>query len=124
MKNWKAWLWVIAIFLAGALFGAVATTLATRSFIRKAANNPEFVHQMIVKRLSSRLDLDPEQRRQVDEIVIRTQARVRELRAQVQPQFVLILADSEDEISAVLNPAQREQFKEFIAERKKLWKIE
>jgi len=122
MKTWKAWLCVIGIFLAGVVLGGIIGHRMTASFARKAATDPVFMRQVIVKRLTSKLDLTDSQRKQVESIVRDSQVSIHDLRTEVEPRFSDILKNAERQITEVLDARQQEEFRKMIAERRRLWK--
>ena len=124
MKKWKAWLCVIAIFLAGIVIGLIAGHRMTLSFARKAAADPAFMRQVIVKRLSCKLDLTDDQRKSIEGIIADSQVSIRDLRSEVEPRFTDILKNAERQITEVLNAEQQEEFRELLAERRKFWNRE
>jgi Spy/CpxP family protein refolding chaperone len=114
MKTFKVLLALMVVFVAGMTVGVVGTRVVTRAVIRRAITHPDVVRIRIEHQLTRKLDLDSAQRAQVGEILKDTQKQIRKLRLQVQPQFLLILTNSHDRISAVLTPEQREKFDELI----------
>ena len=122
MKKWKAWLCVIAIFLAGAILGGIVGHRVTLATVQRASREPAFLRQMIVKRLSWKLDLTEDQRKSVEGIIADSQVSIRDLRSEVEPRFTDIVSNAERQIQEVLNADQQEKFRELIAERRKFWK--
>jgi len=124
MKNWKAWLCVTLIFIAGIVIGVIAGHRMTISTMQKAARDPAFLRQMIVKRLSCKLDLSEDQRKSIEGIITDSQVSIRDLRGEVEPRFADILKNAERQITEVLNAEQQEQFRRMLEERRKLWNKE
>jgi hypothetical protein len=124
MKNWKAWIWVIAIFVSGMILGVIAGHLVTVKKAQEAARDPEVRRQMIVKRLSRKLDLTEDQRKSVDAIVADAQVSIRDLRKEVEPRFSEIIRNSERQITEVLNAEQQEEFRKLMEEKRRLWKVD
>jgi Spy/CpxP family protein refolding chaperone len=121
MKNWKAWLCVVLIFLAGIAIGMIAGHRMTVSTMQKAARDPAFLRQMIVKRLSCKLDLTDDQRKSIEAIITDSQVSIRDLRSEAEPRFSDILKNAERQIAEVLNAEQQEEFRELLEERRKVW---
>jgi Spy/CpxP family protein refolding chaperone len=122
MKNWKAWFWVVAVFLAGVALGLVGGHLLALKKTREVVRNPEVRRQMIVKRLSRKLDLTDDQRKSIEAIIADAQVSIRDLRQEVQPRFEDVIQNAERQISEVLTAEQQEEFRKFMAERKRLWR--
>jgi Spy/CpxP family protein refolding chaperone len=64
--------------------------------------------------LERQLRLTPEQRQQVDKIMVEGQERVRELRSRIDPELRKELQQTREQIRAVLTPEQREQFEQMM----------
>lgn len=71
---------------------------------------PRMMPRMIVNHLSRRLDLTAEQRKKVEEIVMRHHERIVKLQDSVRPQVRLEVEAANREIDAVLTPEQRQKF--------------
>ena len=124
MNRWKAWLWVAAIFLAGALVGVIAGHRMTIHFIRQAAANPEWVRDRIEKRITGKLGMDEQQKAKLHEIIMDSHAQLQTLRGEAQPRFIKIVDDFDNRVAQILNDNQKEKYQELIAERKKRWSPE
>lgn len=119
MKNIKAVLGVLLIFILGAASGIVATRMIYHSRLDAAMGGGQKAHEeMVVKRLTRKLDLNDQQREQVRSIVHETQGEIKLVRKQSQPQIETILAKSQAKINRLLTPEQQEKFARVIAERK------
>jgi Spy/CpxP family protein refolding chaperone len=123
MKKIKPWLALALVFLAGVVFGVVATRAVVRHMVRAALLHPETVRDRIERDLTRRLRLSEAQRPQVQAALRRAHERWQELRREFQPRFALILNDAQQEIAAVLTPEQREQFEKFREENRLLWPL-
>ena len=121
MKKWKAWLCVVGIFLAGVVLGGIIGHRMTVLFAQKAATDPAFMRQAIVKRLSCKLDLTDDQRKSIEGIIADSQVSIRDLRAEVEPRFSDILKNGERQITELLDARQQEKFRKMLAERRKFW---
>ncbi len=118
MKKWKTIVSVIIVFLLGTLAGALITheiyQHRIESFIR---GEPK--RELIVRRLSHELNLDATQSRELSIIVKDTSAEIKDVRKQIRPQIEEILARSQDRVRAILRPDQLEKYEKILAERKK-----
>jgi Spy/CpxP family protein refolding chaperone len=74
---------------------------------------------LVVKRLTRSLDLDPAQRDQVRAIVTETRRDVVKIRKPVQAQVEAAIERSRARVRAILRPDQQEKFDRIQAERRK-----
>ncbi|BCS52025.1 hypothetical protein [Geobacter sp. SVR] len=119
MKNIKAILGILLVFLLGAASGSFLTYSVEcgrrQSLDRKS---PQAKEDEIVRRLTKKLDLDSQQQEQVRAIVHEDYAAIRQIRRLSQPQVQARLEQGQGRINAILRPDQREKFQKIIAERK------
>ena len=120
MKNWKAVLGVIAVFVLGGLAGSFTTIAVVRHRLI-SGRGPQMFDDFIVRRLSWELRLDHDQRVQLRAIVAEGHKEMHAIRVQVHPQVEEILSRSENKLRAVLRPDQQEKLDKLIAERKARW---
>jgi len=113
MKTFKLLLLVGLVFLAGAVAGVVGTRIAIRHWMRSALQRPQMVQMLIEHRLKRQLRLDTNQQAQVHQILTDARGQFRGLRQEYRPQVVLIVSNADAEISALLTPAQQEQFEKM-----------
>ena len=123
MKLVKVWLLLALVFVAGFAGGVVVTRVAVRHFVSQAIEDPGLVRTRIERLLVRNLDLDREQRRQVHEILMQSNARLRTLRQSVQPEFRTIIQDTRKDISAVLKPDQQKRFQRLQARTRRFWQL-
>jgi hypothetical protein len=120
MKGWKAVIGVVIIFLLGAAAGALVMHgidhQRIEGFMR---GEPGMTRDFIVNRLNRELNLDAAQLVQLRTIVQETHAEMRDVRRQYRPQIEEILKRSQDRVRAILRPDQLERFNKIAAERKK-----
>ena len=119
MKNFKALLGILLVFILGAASGALVThsihQARFESFVR---GGPTAREEFFVKRLTSKLDLDSRQQEQVKAIVHETHSGIRQIRNQYRPRIETLLEQSQARINVLLRPDQQEKFRALIAERK------
>jgi hypothetical protein len=120
MKNWKAIVGVIAIFVLGGLAGSITTIGVVRHRLVHG-HGGQMMANLIVRRLSWELRLDREQRSQLRVIVAEGQTEMKGIRKQIQPQVEDLLGRSEAKLRVLLRPDQQEKFDKLIAERKARW---
>lgn len=122
MTRWKAIVSIIAVFLLGALAGAIVAQRIYQQRIEGIIRGePRTTKEFIVRRLNRELHLDAAQLEQLKAIVQETHTEMRNVRKRFRPQLEEILARSQDKIRAILRPDQLERYEKIVAERKKKW---
>jgi hypothetical protein len=116
MKNWKAIVGALLVFLLGMMAGTLGTVGMIRH--RWMQRGPRVVADIVVRRLSWKLRLDHAQRNQLRTIVDDGWQEMKSVQAQVRPQMEGVLSNSEVKVRAILRPDQEEKFDKLIAERK------
>jgi len=120
MKQWKAIASVILVFLLGALTGALVThTIYRQKMENIIRDEPRTIREVIVQRLDRKLNLDPVQLEQVRAIVKETHSEMKNVRKQIRPQIEEILDRSQAKVRAILHSDQLEKYEKILAERKK-----
>lgn len=120
MKNWKAIIGVIAVFVLGGFAGGFTTIAVVRHRLVRG-HGSQMRADFIVRWLSWELRLDHDQREQLRGIVNEGQTQMRAVRKQIQPQIEEVLGQSEAKVRAILRPDQQEKFNKLVAERKARW---
>jgi Spy/CpxP family protein refolding chaperone len=119
MNKTKAIVAVMLVFIFGAAGGALITHTFHQAHFEKIAGGDRIPREdHIVKRLTSKLDLNSQQQEKVKAIIHDTQLAMQQIRRQSRPQIEGVLADSQQRISTLLTPDQRTKFEQIIAERK------
>ena len=120
MKRWKSIVGVLLVFLLGALAGAaVEHRVVRQSFENVLSGRGGATVDLIVRRLTRSLDLDPAQRDQVRTIVTETRRDIVGIRKPVQAQVEATIERSRARVREILRPDQREKFDRIQAERRK-----
>ena len=120
MKRWKSILGVLLIFLLGALAGAAVVHRVGRQSVEAVlSGRGGATVDLVVRRLSRSLDLDPAQRDQVRAIATETHRDIVEIRKPVQAQLEAAFERSRVRVRAILRPEQQEKFDRIQAERRK-----
>jgi hypothetical protein len=120
MKNWKAILGIVAVFILGGFAGSFTTIAVVRHRL-VSGNGSQMMANFIVRRLSWELRLDHDQREQLRVIVSEGQQEMKVVRRQIQPQIEDVLGRSEAKLRVILRPDQQDKFDKLIAERKAKW---
>lgn len=121
MKTVKVIGVLVLIFLAGFSGGVVATRVVVRQMVREARRNPEtpqVLRTNIEQNLFRTLQLSPEQKKQVHEILKDSRDRRRPIMEQYQPQLDAITIETRSNIFSMLKPEQQQRFKEFLSENR------
>jgi uncharacterized protein YneF (UPF0154 family) len=122
MKNWKAILGVVLVFLLGSAAGGLVTMRCMKKRIERVVHGePMFTADEVVRHMSRRLRLDAAQRDQIRAIVVDTQAQMSAVRKQCQPQVRAVIDEAIAKTRPILRPDQLEKFDKFIAERRRAW---
>jgi uncharacterized protein YneF (UPF0154 family) len=122
MKNWKAILGVVVVFLLGMLAGGFCTrAIAVKRLQRVLHGNTVFTAEQITHRLTRQLHLDPGQRDQMLAIVQAAQVQITEARQQCLPKVLAALDDFDIKARPILRPDQAETFDKLVADRKAKW---
>jgi Spy/CpxP family protein refolding chaperone len=119
MKNIMAISGILLVFLLGAAGGALVTHMIHEArFEHFISGGHRMREDVIVERLTKKLDLDGRQQEQVRAIMQETHDGIRQARSRIRPQIEALLTAGQDRIKAVLRPDQREKFDRIITERK------
>jgi hypothetical protein len=120
MKRWKSIVGVLLVFLLGALAGAAVVHRVERQGVEAVlSGRGGATVDLIVRRLTRSLDLDPAQRDQVRVIVTETRRDIVEIRKPVQAQVEAAIERSRAKVREILRPDQQEKFDRIQAERRK-----
>ena len=120
MNRWKPILGVLLVFLLGALAGAAVVHRVDRQSVEAVlAGRGGATADLIVRRLTRSLDLDPAQRDQVRAIVTETRRDIVEIRKPVQAKIEEALERSRGRVREILRPDQQEKFDRIQSERRK-----
>ena len=109
-SKWQVRLAALLIFVLGFAAGALALN------VYKRRANVESRQARFEKMLSS-LQLSPEQKTQVDQILGDTRQQLQALRKESEPRFADIRRQADERLQKVLTP---EQWKQFQQEREKM----
>jgi Spy/CpxP family protein refolding chaperone len=119
-NNRKALALIILVFALGVALGAVGHSVADRRvmgartqppapFLQPRPNPPRGV-----ARLTTELNLTPEQQKQIGDILADMQHRYDAVHDQMNPQFAQIREQGHDQIRQILTPEQRPKFEDFL----------
>jgi len=119
MKNIKCALCILLIFSLGAAGGGLAMHIVYKSHMETFLRGDRKAREeILLNRLSCRLDLDDRQREQARAIVQKTHAEMDDIRKQYRPQMEAVMEKSRAEMRQILRPDQQGKFDQFIAKHK------
>lgn len=104
----KAYLIITCTFLLGLFVGLIVSP-----FVGRRGQGAPPNHQGMLEELSRGLNLNAEQRQEVEKILTDTRQQFQDLRRQYNPQMTQIRNTSRERISALLTPAQKAQFDQW-----------
>jgi hypothetical protein len=116
-NNRKALALIVLVLVLGVALGAVGHSLfdrrvqgaRTQTQLQPRPNPPRGV-----ARLTTELNLAPDQQKQLSTILMDMQQRFDDVRRQVNPQFDQIREQGHDQIRQILTPEQRPKFEDFL----------
>ncbi len=118
MSNWRARIGVIAIFVVGFLCGGVALALVQARTVSHALSHRDEWPQRVAKHLTWRLDLTPQQQREVRAILLDARRESATTLKRVQPDMMAGFDRTQDRIRAVLDAKQLKKFEKISARRR------
>jgi uncharacterized membrane protein len=113
---------LLAVFLSGAVVGAIGHRLYTvRSVIAVVQEpprpNPEEFRRKYVEELRSRLHLDHGQVAKLNGILDLTRDRFHQMRERSRPEAEQIKQDQRNQVRAMLNAPQQAEYEKILQER-------
>jgi hypothetical protein len=114
MKWLKPSIVLTLVFAAGIIVGVGGAHLAVKKIVDEAMKRPEIVAAKIERDLNRKLELTPEQKPKLHEIVMRSNEDLQQLRWEFQPRLGRILKRSEGDIRAMLTETQQKKFDQIL----------
>lgn len=111
-RKWQIRATVLAIFFLGFLAGA----LTLRIYDNKQSVSSLQARRERVEKIMDRLNLAPEQRTQVNQILNETRQQFIDYRKQSEPRFSEIRKQTNERLQAVLTPEQWQQWQDMTHE--------
>lgn len=103
---------VLVIFLAGTAVGWIGTRHWYKERVEGLMRgNPEAFHEVIVRRLDRKLNLNPEQVGRLREILNQSHEEVAAAREDLSPEIQEILEETKSRVEAILTPEQATTFR-------------
>ena len=124
MKRFRGCLMVAFIFLCGFLIGGfLGLAFGWTGFFHKIVKGgPGAIRDVVMERAAHDLKLKPEQKERVHKIVEETGAELAMTTEEIRPKVEEIMGRSEDRVREVLDAKQRQKFDLFVNEGRRRWK--
>lgn len=119
--SWLRLVLYLVIFASGCVVGAGVTVIVVRNGALFAVHHPEEMPSRIAARMARALSLDDEQTREVECILRERQSALQDIRREFQPQVENELDRLEEQVSAVLNDQQRENWRDRFDYLRRTW---
>ena len=116
MKKTKLALLLLSAMLVGVCIGFFANSAIVHARIRRFSQVPANLPEHITNRLTQRLGLDDQQRRQVLAVFQAHESRMAETREQSRAMIDALIEEVRQEIAQHLTPEQQEKHKRILAE--------
>ncbi len=113
----RSWFYLMAIFLAGLVAGAVLST----AFIHRQMMQPlklDFIARQVEKELTDKLDLDAGQRERVGPLIARTMERINIIYLETLEKIDGAIHEAQKSLVADLRPDQVEKLSTVAKDRK------
>ena len=120
MKVFKSLLLLALVFFAGIVIGVVGTRVVVRHAVQQAVLHPERVQAVIERNLARRLRLDGGQQAKLHEILSEAHGQLKDLRREYQPQVIVVVSHTEQQIDAILTTGQQARFEKLKEENRPL----
>jgi len=121
LSKWKLALYLAAIFLAGGVSGWVVATKMAKEKAFKAPQ-PKEIALSFRDRMNAKLNLTPEQGREIDVILDRSSAEIQALHGENTKRIKQDISARNAQINALLMPDQQVLFEEIEKERRDSWR--
>lgn len=114
-SSWKAIVGVILIFFFGCATGWLSrSVLAYHQTVEFLQRGPEGAADVLERRLTRNLNLDPNQRQQIHACMLANVDQRKMLQLRIQPQVQMLNRQTLQQINSILQPDQREKLHENI----------
>lgn len=124
MSRVRLWTGLTLLFCAGALMGAVGTSLYYQyEDEHRWDRGPAGRQERIMKRLTQELALSTSQQAELEPIVARAHLEMLQLRVQYQPDVDRILAVGMEELKAKLSSEQQSKLDGLHAQLQRRWRL-
>jgi Spy/CpxP family protein refolding chaperone len=116
MTTWKAILAVLSVFLAGAIFGGMASVRIAPLWHLMHLPSREAVVKRVNERLAYRLSLTKEQKQAVAAIIADSQTELIQIKKEVEPRVRNSMLKAQQKIREQLTSEQQAKFDRYLRE--------
>jgi len=110
MHRWRMAFFALVILIAGIVIGASSMTIFGRRQMMGKPHSPEIAVERMMRQLIEHLDLTDRQRQTIRPILIEYMEKLHQIRMNVRPQIQAQLASLNDDVSALLDEEQKQQW--------------
>lgn len=111
-RSWVLPLGLLGVFVAGATTGVFAAAGFVHHRLRALhQDGPKAIHALGMQWLDWELDLTPEQKKQVDELLVDTHDKLFRFKSEHNDEIKAIVMPALDRMDQLLTPEQREEWK-------------
>jgi len=125
-KSWAAAFYVVLVFAAGVVAGALGNRVMTASAVSAKGNGPaspsEFRKKHVAE-MRERLKLSEEQVTGLNQILDQTRDQYRAMRERAKPEMQRIFDQQVERITAMLKPEQRPEYERIVEEHERQRKL-
>jgi hypothetical protein len=118
---WRTLVWGLVILVCGGITGHGVTVWMWQEHGRKMFDPKEDFFAKILLRMRNDYELTDDQATQIEAIMRGHNAKVDEIRKEVEPRLSAERQQMNQEISAVLNDTQREKWQKRMEDIRRLW---
>jgi hypothetical protein len=118
---WRTLVWGVVIFVCGGVTGHGVAVWMWQEHGRKIFDPKEDYVAKILSRMRSDYGLSDDQATQIEAIFRGHNAKIDEIRKDMEPRYSAERKAMNQEISAVLNDSQREKWQKRMEEMRRLW---
>lgn len=117
MKYWKTFVAVLAIFIGGALSGALGARIYLKHRLHQIVSEGPRFRGALLRRIPTAIDLNPEQRPAIEEIVRDAERQLFSMRDETRSQMNKVFEEALSKIEQQLDEKQRKQLARLKEER-------
>ena len=114
-------LWMTVVFACGMVIGGGLTLKIAYDRFQESFHHPAIFAERINHRLDRYLDLSPDQRRQVAQIIKRDLDQLHALRTKMRQQLLAQLEKTRQDLNAVLTPEQTQRLNRRFDRLQRIW---